>query len=54
MNVRFESEGEGYVCDPAADESSANGIASDTLFGKVSDTWVGPICGVPKSEFEKI
>ena len=31
-----------------------NGVRSGTPFAEVPDTWVCPVCGAPKSEFEKI
>ena len=43
----------GYVYDPQAGDP-ANGIAAGTPFEEVPDTWVCPLCGAPKSEFEKI
>jgi len=43
----------GYVYDPSAGDP-ANGINPGTPFEEVPDTWVCPICGAPKSEFEKI
>lgn len=43
----------GYVYDPAAGDP-ANGVQPGTPFEEVPDTWVCPICGAPKSEFEKI
>ena len=42
-----------YVYDPQAGDP-ANGVAAGTPFEEVPDTWVCPICGAPKSEFEKI
>ena len=42
-----------YVYDPAAGDP-ANGVKPGTPFEEIPDTWVCPICGAPKSEFEKI
>ena len=43
----------GYVYDPEAGDPN-NGVAAGTSFEDIPDTWVCPICGAPKSEFEKI
>ncbi len=42
----------GYVYDPANGDPD-NGIKPGTPFEDLPDTWVCPICGAPKSEFEK-
>ena len=42
----------GYVYDPAEGDSIA-GIAAGTAFEDLPDDWVCPVCGAPKSEFEK-
>jgi rubredoxin len=42
----------GYVYDPKAGDP-ANGVAPGTAWEDVPDTWVCPVCGAPKSEFEK-
>jgi flavin reductase (DIM6/NTAB) family NADH-FMN oxidoreductase RutF/rubredoxin len=42
----------GYVYDPAEGDSAA-GIAAGTAFEDLPDSWVCPVCGAPKSEFEK-
>lgn len=43
----------GYIYDPAEGDSAA-GIAPGTAFEDLPDDWVCPVCGAPKSEFEKI
>jgi rubredoxin len=43
----------GYIYDPAEGDS-AGGIAAGTSFEDLPDSWVCPVCGAPKSEFEKI
>jgi rubredoxin len=43
----------GYIYDPAEGDS-AGGIAAGTAFEDLPDSWVCPVCGAPKSEFEKI
>lgn len=42
----------GYVYDPAAGDPD-NGVAPGTKFEDVSEEWVCPVCGAPKSEFNK-
>ena len=42
----------GYVYDPAEGDS-ASGIAPGTAFEDLPDSWVCPVCGAPKTEFEK-
>ncbi|MFA6940673.1 MAG: rubredoxin [Clostridiaceae bacterium] len=42
-----------YVYDPAVGDEDG-GIAAGTRFEDIPDSWVCPICGVSKSEFEKI
>jgi rubredoxin len=43
----------GYIYDPAAGDT-ANGIPAGTPFEDLPDSWVCPVCGVPKSDFEKM
>ena len=43
----------GYVYDPATGDPD-NGIAAGTPFKDLPDTWTCPVCGAPKSEFEKV
>lgn len=43
----------GYVYDPAVGDVD-NGVAPDTEFKDIPDSWVCPICGVPKEEFEVV
>jgi rubredoxin len=57
---RGEQEMEKYVCticdyvyDPALGDPD-NGIAPGTSFEDLPDDWVCPLCGAPKSEFEKV
>ena len=38
--------------DPAAGDPD-NGVAPGTKFEDVSEDWVCPVCGAPKSEFNK-
>lgn len=42
----------GYVYDPANGDPD-NGIAAGTPFGKIPDSWVCPVCGASKDQFEK-
>jgi len=43
----------GWVYDPELGDKD-RGIASGTPFEKLPDDWVCPVCGAPKSEFEKM
>lgn len=43
----------GYVYDPEAGDPN-NNVPAGMPFEDIPDTWVCPICGAPKSEFEKI
>jgi flavin reductase (DIM6/NTAB) family NADH-FMN oxidoreductase RutF/rubredoxin len=43
----------GWVYDPELGDPD-NGVATGTPFEALPDAWVCPICGAPKSEFEKI
>jgi rubredoxin len=43
----------GYIYDPAVGDPDT-GIAPGTLFEKIPDTWVCPVCGAGKDAFEKI
>jgi len=42
----------GYIYDPAEGDPSG-GVKAGTSFDEIPDTWVCPICGAPKSSFEK-
>lgn len=42
----------GYVYDPKEGDPE-NGVATGTAFADVPEDWVCPVCGAPKSEFEK-
>lgn len=42
----------GYIYDPAEGDID-NGVEPGTEFEDISEDWVCPICGVPKSDFEK-
>ena len=43
----------GYVYDPVVGDNEG-GIEPGTAFETIPDSWVCPLCGVLKSEFEKI
>ncbi len=43
----------GYIYDPALGDKDG-GIPPGTPFEKLPDSWVCPMCGTPKSDFEKI
>jgi rubredoxin/flavin reductase (DIM6/NTAB) family NADH-FMN oxidoreductase RutF len=42
----------GYVYNPAEGDPDA-GIAAGTAFEDLPDSWVCPVCGAPKTEFQK-
>ena len=42
----------GYIYDPAEGDADG-GTAPGTAFEDLPDTWVCPVCGAEKSEFEK-
>jgi rubredoxin len=42
----------GYVYDPAEGDPDG-GVAAGTTFEAITDDWVCPVCGAPKSEFEQ-
>lgn len=41
----------GYVYDPAEGDPD-NGVAAGTSFDDIPDSWVCPLCGVGKDQFE--
>ena len=43
----------GYIYDPAEGDPDG-GIAPGTPFDQIPDDWLCPVCGAPKSEFEKV
>jgi len=43
----------GYIYDPAEGDTD-NGVDPGTKFEDISEDWVCPVCGVPKSDFEKV
>ena len=43
----------GYIYDPEKGDPN-NGVQPGTDFNSISDTWVCPVCGAPKSEFEAL
>jgi len=43
----------GYIYDPAVGDPDG-GIKPGTAFEAIPDTWVCPVCGAAKSEFEKV
>ena len=42
----------GYVYDPEKGDPD-NGINPGTSFADLPEDWVCPVCGAPKSDFEK-
>ncbi len=43
----------GYIYDPEKGDPDGN-IPPNTLFDKLPEDWVCPVCGAPKDMFEKI
>jgi len=41
----------GYIYDPETGDPD-NGVKPGTKFEDIPDTWVCPVCGASKSEFE--
>ncbi len=41
----------GYIYDPGAGDADG-GVPPGTAFESLPETWVCPVCGVSKSEFE--
>jgi len=43
----------GYIYDPANGDPDS-GVPAGTSFEKLPESWVCPICGAPKDQFEKV
>lgn len=43
----------GYIYDPEVGDADTN-IPAGTSFDKLPADWVCPLCGAPKSDFEKV
>ena len=43
----------GYIYDPAEGDPDS-GIKPGTPFEKIPNSWVCPVCGAAKSDFEKV
>lgn len=43
----------GYLYDPAKGDSD-NGVKPGTVFEKISDDWVCPVCSAGKDAFDKL
>lgn len=53
VSAKYKCKVCGYVYDPALGDPDG-GIKPDTPFEEIPDTWVCPICGASKDQFEKI
>ncbi|HKL86999.1 MAG TPA: rubredoxin [Treponemataceae bacterium] len=42
-----------YIYDPVIGDPD-NDVAPGTKFEDIPESWICPVCGVPKSDFEKI
>ena len=51
--AKYECTVCGYVYDPEPGDSDG-GIAPGTPFEGLPEDWVCPLCGAPKSDFEKV
>ena len=51
--AKYECTVCGYVYDPELGDPD-NDIAPGTPFEELPDNWVCPVCGAPKSDFEKV
>ncbi len=43
----------GYIYDPETGDPD-EGIAAGTTFEAIPDTWICPVCGVGKDEFQEV
>ena len=43
----------GYIYDPEEGDPDG-GIAPKTPFDEIPDSWLCPVCGAPKTEFERV
>ncbi len=43
----------GYIYDPDEGDPQ-NGVEPGTAFEEIPEDWVCPVCGAPKSDFEKV
>ncbi|MBU3215809.1 rubredoxin [Clostridium estertheticum] len=43
----------GYIYDPAEGDPDGE-VKPGTKFEDIQEDWVCPLCGVPKSDFEKV
>jgi rubredoxin len=50
---KYECSACGYIYDPEIGDPD-NGIDPRTAFKDLPETWVCPVCGVPKDMFEKV
>jgi rubredoxin len=50
---KYECSACGYIYDPEIGDPD-NGIDPGTSFEDLPESWVCPVCGVPKDMFEKV
>ncbi|MBU0672514.1 MAG: rubredoxin [Candidatus Margulisbacteria bacterium] len=53
MNQKYECLICGYIYDPEKGDPDS-GVAPGMAFEAIPDTWVCPICGAAKDQFEKV
>ena len=51
MEMKYECAVCGYIYDPEKGDPD-NGIAAGVKFEDLPDSWVCPVCGAPKDQFE--
>jgi rubredoxin len=51
--ARYRCTNCGYIYDPVEGDKDG-GIPAGTPFEKIPESWVCPVCGAAKSDFEKI
>ncbi len=51
--TKFECTVCGYIYDTVEGDPE-NGVEKGTLFEKIHDDWVCPLCGVGKDDFEEV
>ena len=50
---KYECSACGYIYDPDIGDPD-NGIDPGTSFEDLPESWICPVCGVPKDMFEKV
>jgi rubredoxin len=53
MMKKYKCPACGYIYDPMEGDAEGD-IPPGTPFEELSESWVCPVCGVPKEEFEEV